>query len=236
MKTLLEALLFAHVAGGVVALISFWVPALTRKGSPLHRKAGRVYVRAMSVVLATALPLSVASFIRGNWVVGTLLMYLIVITGTALYSGLRALKSKAGPQHYITPTYVALVWATLLGGVTVLVVGVATKTWLLAGFSFIGLTIGPSALRFMRHPPDDPRYWWYRHLGGMIGSGIASHVAFLNFGAQRLIPGFDLGDWGMLAWFTPVVVGLVASARVEAHYRARFAAARAVPPNAVAGV
>jgi hypothetical protein len=52
-------------------------------------------------------------------------------------------------------------------------------------------------------------------------------VAFLNFGAQRVIPGFNLGDWGMLAWFVPVVVGTVAANRIEAHYKRKFAAARA---------
>jgi hypothetical protein len=223
MQTLLDALLFAHVAGGAVALIAFWVPALTRKGSPRHRAAGRVYVRGMSVVLATSLPLSIVSFVRGNWLGGTFLLYLFVITGAALYSGLRALKSKEGPRHYITPTYIAMAWALVLWGITVLAVGVATETWLLAGFSLIGLTAGPSALAFIRKPPADARFWWYEHFGGMIGTGIAAHVAFLNFGAQRLIPGFNLGDWGMLAWFTPVVIGLVATNRIEAHYRAKFA-------------
>jgi hypothetical protein len=226
MNTLLEILLYAHVAGGAVGLVAFWIPALTKKGSSLHRQAGRVYVRGMSVVLATAVPLSIASFVRGRWVVGMFLLYLFVITGTALYTGLRALKSKAGPQHYITPMYVATTWATLLGGVIVLVVGVATQTWLLAGFSLIGLTAGPSALAFMRKPPNDPRFWWYEHLGGMIGTGIAAHVAFLNFGAQRLIGGFDVGSWGMLVWFAPVAIGLVATNRIEAHYRAKFAAGR----------
>ena len=226
MTTLLEILLYAHVAGGAVALIAFWVPALSRKGSSLHRKAGRVYVRGMSVVLATSLPLSIVSFVRGNWVAGTFLLYLFVITGTALYSGLRALKSKAGPQQYVTPMYIATTWATLLGGVVVLIVGVATQAWLLAGFSLIGLIAGPSALAFIRNPPNDPRFWWYEHLGGMIGTGIAAHVAFLNFGAQRLISGFDLGSWGMLAWFAPVAIGLIASNRTEAHYRAKFASGR----------
>jgi hypothetical protein len=161
-------------------------------------------------------------------VAGTFLLYLFVITGTALYTGLRALKSRAGPQELITPMYVATAWATFLSGAAVLVVGVATQTWLLAGFSLIGLTAGPSALAFMRRPPTDPRYWWYEHFGGMIGTGIAAHVAFLNFGGQRLIPGFNLGDWGMLAWFVPVVVGLAAANRIEAHYRAKFGARRAV--------
>ena len=81
-------------------------------------------------------------------------------------------------------------------------------------------------LSFMRKPPTDARYWWYEHFGGMIGTGIAAHIAFLNFGAQRVIPGFSLGDWGMLAWFVPVVVGLVATNRIEAHYRAKFTRTR----------
>jgi hypothetical protein len=226
MQMLLDALLFAHVAGGAVGLIAFWVPALTRKGSPLHRKAGRVYVRGMSVVLATSLPLSLASFVRGNWVGGTFLLYLFIITGFALYTGLQALKSKAGPSHYITPAYRVMAWALVVGGATVLTVGVVTQTWLLAGFSFIGLSAGPNAIATIRRPPTDPKFWWYRHFGGMIGTGIAAHVAFLNFGAQRLIPGFSLGDWGMLAWFAPVVIGLVATNRLEAYYRAKFSSRR----------
>lgn len=224
---LLDALLFAHVAGGAVGLFSFWVPAFTKKGGPLHRRAGRIYVRGMSVVLATALPLSLVSFARGQWLAGTFLLYLFIITGTALYGGMRALKSKAGPHEYITPMFKVTTWATLLGGAVVLVIGVWTQTWLLAGFSLIGLTAGPQALAFMRKPPTDRRYWWYEHFGGMIGTGIAAHVAFLNFGAQRLIPGFSLGDWGMLAWFTPVVLGIIATSRLEAHYRAKFNTPRA---------
>jgi hypothetical protein len=226
MRMLLDALLAAHVAGGAVSLVSFWVPAFSRKGGPLHRKAGRVYVKGMTLVVATAIPLSLASFARGNWVVGTFLLYLFAITGTALYTGTRALKSKAGPHEYITPLYKVCAWGTLLGGLAVLGLGLVTQTWLLAGFSFVGLLIGPGMLSFMRKPPTDPRYWWYEHFGGMIGTGIAAHIAFLNFGAQRLIPGFNLGDWGMLAWFVPVVAGLVATNRIEAHYRAKFGRSR----------
>lgn len=223
MNTLHRILLFAHLAGGAVALIAFWVPALTKKGSPIHRRGGRTYVRGMSVVMATSLPLSAASFVEGNWVAGTFLLYLFVITATALYTGTRALKSKSGPGQLITPVYVALGWTTLIGGIVVLVLGLATRTWLLVGFSAIGLTAGPAQLAFIRKPPTDPRYWWYEHFGGMIGSGIAAHVAFLAFGARRLIPGYDLGSWGMLAWFVPVIVGVVSIDRLTAHYRKKFA-------------
>jgi hypothetical protein len=173
--------------------------------------------------MGTALPLSVLSFVEGDWVAGTFFLYLFIITATAMYTGLRALKAKSGPAQLITPIYVALGWTTLIGGIVVLTLGLATKTWLFVGFSTIGLTAGPAQIAFVRKPPTDPRYWWYEHFGGMIGSGIAAHVAFLAFGAGRLIPGYDLGSWGMLAWFLPVIVGVIAIQRLQAHYRAKFA-------------
>jgi len=224
MHRLLELTILAHAVGGVVALLSFWVPAFSRKGGPLHRRAGRGYVKGMGVVVITALPLSIAAFIGGNWVGGTFLLYLMVITGTALYAGLRALKAKAGPRLFITPLHRVLAGLNLVSGAAVLIVGVATGTWLLAGFSLIGILAGVGMVAFIRRPPTDSRYWWYEHFGGMIGTGIAAHVAFLNVGARRLIPGYTLDNLGMLAWFVPVVVGVVAINRLEAHYRRKFAA------------
>jgi hypothetical protein len=63
----------------------------------------------------------------------------------------------------------------------------------------------------------------------MIGTGIAAHVAFLNFGAQRVIPGFNLADWGMVAWFGPVAVGVIATSLIEKHYRRKFSRRGAAP-------
>lgn len=74
----------ADVGAGVTALVLFWVPALTRKGGRLHRRAGRIYLWAMGIVVATAMPLSIAFFRRGDWLAGTFLGYLGVITFTAL--------------------------------------------------------------------------------------------------------------------------------------------------------
>lgn len=224
MRWLLDLTMAAHVVGGTVGLLSFWVPALARKGGPLHRRAGRVYVKGMGLVVITAVPLSLTAFATGNWLGGTFLFYLVVITATALYAGLRALQSKAGPHLFITPVHRALAWLNLGVGLTVLGVGLATRVWLLTGFSLIGILAGIGMLRFIRRPPTDPKFWWFEHFGGMIGTGIAAHVAFLNFGAARLIPGYSLDNVGMLAWFVPVGVGIVAGNRIEAHYRRKFAA------------
>jgi hypothetical protein len=52
------AVLAVHVLAGVAAVTSGAVAALTRKGSPRHRRAGRTFYRAISVVFVTATILS----------------------------------------------------------------------------------------------------------------------------------------------------------------------------------
>ena len=50
--------LAAHVIPGTVALATFWIAALARKGGVPHRLAGKAYLLAMLAVLLPALPLS----------------------------------------------------------------------------------------------------------------------------------------------------------------------------------
>ena len=52
-------LVMAHACLGTVALVSFWTAALSRKGSPRHKSAGRIYVKSMLGIIATALPIAV---------------------------------------------------------------------------------------------------------------------------------------------------------------------------------
>jgi hypothetical protein len=48
------AVLSIHVLAGLTAVVAGAVAALSRKGSPRHRRAGRYFYRAISVVFATA--------------------------------------------------------------------------------------------------------------------------------------------------------------------------------------
>lgn len=218
MKTPHELIVTLHFLAGAMALAAFWLPALSRKGGTLHRRAGTVYVWAMWIIVATALPLSLRALLLGQWVIGSFLGYLVVITATALYLGIRALRTRRQQPAYLDGRYRLLAWLNLASGALILGLGLLHQVWLLAGFSLIGLLSGIDMLRTLRTPPSDPRYWLREHLGGMIGTGMAAHVAFLNFGAMRLIPGFDLGGWGMLAWFVPVALGTAAIIWASGHY------------------
>ncbi len=50
--------------------ISFWVVALLRKGTRLHRRLGDVYLLAMLGILLTATPMAAVAFARGRSVFG----------------------------------------------------------------------------------------------------------------------------------------------------------------------
>jgi uncharacterized membrane protein len=232
MDWLYEATRYSHVVAGVAALVLFWVPALSRKGGVVHRRAGRLYVWFMSIVVATAVPLSVVFFVRGNWEVGTFLGYLSVITFSALWGGRRVLDVKASPEAFRTPFHAGVGILNLVSSLAVLAIAwtVAPAGFmriLFTVFSIIGLSAAMETLQFFRRPPTDRRWWWYQHMGGMIGSGIAAHTAFGVFGMRRLFPELELGSWGLLPWVAPSVVGTIATVMLTRHYRRRFGPARA---------
>lgn len=216
-----EVFRYTHAWVGIAALLLFWVPALTRKGGKVHRTAGRTYVYFMLVVTVTGVLLSLRFLVQGRMVAGVFLGYLGVITFTALWTGWRVLGAKRSPDDYITPVYRILAWLNLGAGLVVLGLGVTYQVWLFVLFSPIGILAGISSLQFMKRPPTDRWYWLYEHFGGMIGSGIAAHVAFLAFGSRRMFPDWPLNGLGILPWITPVVVGILATIWLNRHYRAK---------------
>ena len=79
--TLLDSVRYAHILGGTIALATFWTAATLRKGSSAHIGVGRSYLIAMCAVMVSAIPLSIAAFRAGTPVLGTFLLYLVVIIG-----------------------------------------------------------------------------------------------------------------------------------------------------------
>jgi uncharacterized membrane protein len=75
-----EALLWAHIAGGAIGIITGVVALAARKGQTIHRAAGSVFFMAMFV--AYAVGAGVAPFLetgqRPNFVAGIMALYLLV--------------------------------------------------------------------------------------------------------------------------------------------------------------
>jgi len=209
MEVIRTGLLGIHVAAGLAAL---------------HRRAGRWYTAAMTFITVTGFVLAAFFLVGERWRAGLFLLFLGVITGTSLWNGWRALRAKREPARYVTRAHVAVALLNVIGGLALIAFGISVKAPLFYAFGPVGLIIGAGMLSLARRSPDDPKYWLYEHFTGMIGSGIASHVAFLAFGGRQLF-NWGQGGYGLLLWITPVVVGTVAITALNIYYRGRSAPA-----------
>lgn len=215
---LLSGFALPHVLVGTVALVTFWTAALARKGSPLHKAVGKVYLLAMFGVVVTAVPLALSYALQGQWIGAAFLGYLVILVSHSCRVAWLAIHWKRDFARFTGTGF--RVSAALLGisGVAVSVLGMLYGVWLLIIFGLIGPLGALEARKLIRNGPQSPKWWLKEHYGAMIGNGVATHIAFLQIGLMRLIPG--LGDTVVqhLAWFGPLVVAFAAGYWLDRRY------------------
>ena len=243
MATLHEILRDAHIVSGVVGLAAFWLPVFTRKGQRLHMNAGRVFKWTAYLVIATAIvtvlmrliwPLQVSRIpqdaasdvtrriVEQSRVFGTFLLYLGIVTLAGLHHGLAVLRAHRTGRSVRTLTHTALNWLSIAASALVVGLGIWFRQPILLALSPIGVLGGMSALKYARRPATSHMAWWYEHMGGMLGTGIAFHTAFLVFGARQLL-GFGLdGLLAIVPWILPSAIGVPAIAIWTNYYRRKF--------------
>ena len=228
--TAYSLLVAAHVTVGTVALATFWSAAALRKGSPLHRRVGQVYLLAMAGIVLTGAPLALVRWFEGRPVTAAFLGYLVVITATGIWTAWRAVRDKQDVARFTGPVYAALGWLSVLSGLGVLVLGVKVGAPLLMGFSAVGLFAGQDMLRKRRDPSRltaTPRWWFVEHYTAMLGNGVATHIAFLGIGLPRLLPAVDGTVLHYASWFGPLAVAAIAKVLLDRRYKPRPRAALA---------
>jgi uncharacterized membrane protein len=217
----------AHASLGTLALVTFWTAGMSKKGSPVHRAAGKIYLLAMAGLLALALPMAVYIISHGVVVMGSFLLYLLVITCTSVWLSWRAIRDKRDWARYTGPVYRALKWLNLSSGLAIACVGLffaQSMQLVIVAFSAIGI-IGFLRMRqFSRQAPDEPRWWLRQHLSAMLGNGVATHIAFLAIGLPRLLPAFSGPVLQNLAWLGPLVISFVAGSWLTRKYLPKRAA------------
>lgn len=208
-----QVLLSLHGLLGLVALATFWVAGMSKKGSPLHKRAGKVYLAAMVGLLVPALPLAVRVLTLKSTFGGIFLLYLWVITITSVWVSWRAIRDKRDWARFTGPVYRGLAVLNLASGAVVLALGLffASQSQLIfIAFSLVGLLGGIGMLRFTRRAPTQPRWWLEEHLGAMIGNGVATHIAFLSIGLPKLLPMLAGPLLQNLAWLAPLAAAVLA--------------------------
>jgi hypothetical protein len=202
--------LFTHFALGVAALLSYWVAALAKKGSKPHKLAGKVYLLVMIGLLVPAVPLSVRILLSRSVVFGWFLFYLLLITATVMWRGWFASRHKRDFPRYTGRNFRRLAWANIIGGAAILGLGAAIVQPVLLGFSLVGVIGGYGMLRLADTGPMNPRWSTREHLIGMLGAGVATHIAFLQIGLPKLLPTLAGAATQNIAWLGPLALFVVA--------------------------
>lgn len=192
--------LWLHVGAGVLALLAGAVALATEKGGRRHRRAGRVFVASMGVVVGTVFALLAFDPTSAR----VFLTLVAIFSGYLAFSGYRVLSRKrpadrAGTVDWIAAGSVVLACLGLLGlGADRLATG-ETFGVVLVVFGAIGIGFGGNDVRAFR-APDGQSPWMVAHLQRMVGAFVATVTAV---SAVNLT-----GAIGVAAWLWPTAVGI----------------------------
>ncbi|MEE4161484.1 MAG: hypothetical protein V2I25_03190 [Woeseiaceae bacterium] len=246
MTTIHSLLVYTHILFGAAALVLFWVPVVAKKGSPLHRRAGRYYATAMYIVAVSAFvacllvladPIGMrepdldvagakAAELARQFRMGALfLLMLSVLVFTSVRHGLLALREKREAGILRTPLHRGMIVTLGMLGLGVGGLGVAEGLILLMIFGGVGLVAATGMFRETLPERLTRSERTIAHLGGLIGSGIGAYTAFFAFGGARFLGGLLPGQWQALAWIVAPVIGTVAINVLNRRYRSAGAAA-----------
>lgn len=236
MQSLHSILFVCHILVGSCALLLFWVPVASRKGSLDHRKFGRYYAMVMYAVALTGavmagLVLADPMTIKGHLLTNpseqlafidrvrqfwSFLLYLSLITFVSVRHGLATLTHRQSLVALRKSSYWLPIALLGFSGIAVLVMGVQHGRWLHIIFGCLGTMISVDMLRYIFGYKNAEKQWLVEHLGAMIGSGIGAYTAFLAFGGRQIFT--ELGSWQLVFWIAPGVIGSIMIARFARRY------------------
>lgn len=191
----IQALIFLHVVGGGIALLSGAMVLLLRKGDARHKKIGKIFYSSM---LASAVLSCIVSILPKHenvflFCLGILTLYLLIM-------GRKSLRFREKNPDLKNAKLLALG----LGVVGLIMIASPILRYgkpnvITAVFGLVCLYIGLSDLRLYRRPKALQERWLRLHLGKTTGAYIASVTAFFVVNNILLVP--------MWNWFTPGVLG-----------------------------
>jgi hypothetical protein len=213
--TAIRIALWIHILAGTVALFVAPGALLTVKGGLAHRRWGKIYFWAMTVVAVTALGV-------GYWRSRVFLVLVAVFSFYAALSGYRVLYRKRPElgQRATAFDWIATV-LTLAASSALVVMGILqpSPTWrqlriVAMVLGTIGLFLAGRDVWGFVKPPKDRNAWWFHHMTSMLASYIAVVTAFsvVNF---TFLP-------ATAKWLWPTIIGTPAIFIWVTYYKTRF--------------
>lgn len=231
MLMLHSLLLKLHIAMGAVALLLFWLPMLSRKGSSLHRKSGRYYAYLMKAVALSGLIMTslvwfdpagikaAAVIVEGQvsekklafvLLLNLFLFLLSLLTWVTIRHATGTLLCKQNREPLKHWSYQAPVWLLVAVAPYGAWQGFTFNMPLVMVFAGISLVTCFGILTYLHTKTVTANRWLIEHASAMIASGIAAYTAFFAFGGRALFAELLTGHWMMLPWLLPTLVGVPA--------------------------
>jgi hypothetical protein len=166
-------------------------------------------------MLVIAVTGAVMSFLRPN----LFLLMVAVFSFYLVFSGYRVLHRRK-PGQRGTFADKAVTFSMLLAGIAFL--GYGAQRLLTSSFGVVPILFGAIALSLsgrelvkLRHPPTEPRWWWFSHMRNMLAAYLATVTAF------SVVNLTFLPD--TVRWIWPTVLGSAGIIIWTGYYRRKFA-------------
>ncbi|WP_194755971.1 hypothetical protein [Aliidiomarina indica] len=225
MELLHSILRNTHIIAGTLAIIAFWGPILTKKGSRSHKQTGSMYRLAMLVVAASAITSTTFILLNPSWFFGEIignaanpeavtlqmrsfasfLFFLSVLTLTLLVHASLVIRDKEQRKLLRHPSYSLLLGLLVASAVALAGVAIYVQSILYGAFALIGIVLFFQIRNYVYYHSKKPTHWLHEHIGAFIGSGIGAYTAVTVFGASRLLSG--LGSFSWITWILPGLIG-----------------------------
>jgi uncharacterized membrane protein len=204
-----SAIINIHTFIGFSALGSFWVAALSRKGSYVHRTAGKVFMLSMLVILASVIPMIIVKANEGDIVFCIILGYLFSIAAVATYVTWFAIQKKKAREDYHSSVFKIIATILFFYGYGICIIGINNGSLLQIVFSSVGLVLGAS-MWWSVWSKTVPKNWYLaQHLNGVAVNFAAVHGSFFRFGLAGLLPIPDSPELNTFAQTSMIVLALV---------------------------
>jgi len=197
MEETIKILIYIHAFFGGIGLITGMASIIVKKGSPIHKKMGKLFSIGMITSSLISIPIS--------WMPNHENLFLFLIGLFTIYlvlAGNRALTFKTKVKADFIDKMISgsmLFFSSLM--VIIGIYGVLngdTFNVLFLFFGGFGLLLTIKDFKFYKNSRNPKNAWLISHIGKMIGAFIASITAFIIAG---------LGIGSLITWTLPTVLG-----------------------------
>ncbi|MDO6809422.1 hypothetical protein Q4603_12405 [Zobellia galactanivorans] len=199
MEQTITFFIYLHAFLGGIGLITGIGSTIAKKGSPLHKKLGKLFSIGMIGSSTISIPIAMMPNHENLFLllIGLFTIYLVLV-------GNRALQFKTRSNADIVDKAISgsmlLFSAIMLGIGMYRLLNTDTSGLLYVFFGGFGLLLTLKDFQFYKNPQKTKNGWLLSHIGKMIGALIASITAFI-------IAGLSIGN--LMAWTLPTVLGTI---------------------------